>query len=152
MGILLILLLFTGIFTFVGLFFVFKRFNPSKSPISNPLYWFASIIGGPILLAGVIWVWFLISSHYEEKEFDSAAWVEQEDTRYEYVDDLVNQQKLIGLEKTEVIEKLGEPDGQSDSTLTYYIGYTPKYFMNMDPDWLEIKLEGKVVTETWIAL
>jgi amino acid transporter len=152
MGTVVSILLLAGLITFIGFYFLFRRLNRDKNPISNPLYWISSIIGSPILLAGIIWVWFLISSNYEEKEFDSKAWIEQRETRYEYVDDLVNEQKAIGLEKSEVLEKMGKPDNQSDTSLTYYIGYTPKYFMNMDPDWLEIKLENNIVTEAWIAL
>ena len=152
MGTVVITFLLAGLLSFVGFFFLFKRLNPERKPKSNPVYWISSFFLSTIFLAATIWFWVLSSSHYEEKEFESKAWIENRHERYEYADDIVNEDKILGLETKEILNRLGEPDNQSDTSLTYYIGYTPKYFMNMDADWLEIKLENNIVTEAWIAL
>lgn len=72
-------------------------------------------------------------------------WTESRDSRYLYVEDLVDDEKLIGLTSSELKSMLGEADHEDDSTMIFYIGYSPKYFLNMDPDWLETTLiNGRV--------
>ena len=145
MGILMLSLLLVATITFILTFSLFKKFNPGSTPLEKPLFWVIAIIATPLLYAACLFSWFTISSSYPDRTFDKAAWENNLDTRYEYVHDLITNQKLIGNTITETKNMLGEPDSESDSTLIYYIGYSPKYFLNSDPDWLEIALkDGKV--------
>ncbi len=145
MGALLISLLSTGVLVFSGVFFLFKK-HSSKRPFRNPSYWITSLLISPIIYAGIIFIWLLWSSSFTRKEFNKKEWENNRDSRYELVDDLVNNQKLIGLTMNEVKSILGEPDGEFDSTITYYIGYSPQYFLNSDPDWLELETKNQKVS------
>jgi len=51
---------------------------------------------------------------------------------------------------TELKTMLGEADHEDDSTVIFYIGYSPKVFLNMDPDWLEAYLVDGAVSSTLI--
>ena len=145
MGILLLSFLLTTLVVFITLFLLFKKFSSKKLPLSNFWYWISSFIATPLVYAGVIFVWFLISSSFEKKEFDKEIWLENRDIRYVYVDDLIDGKKLIGLTSDELKTMLGEVDYEDDSTILFYIGYSPKVFLNMNPDWLETYLvDGKV--------
>ena len=145
MGIVVLSLFVTTLLVFTGLFLLFRKYRPRKNPLSNLYYWISAIIATPSLYIGFILIWFFVSSSYERKEFDKVNWAENRDSRYEYVDDLVDGEKLIGLTSSELKSMLGEADHEDDSTMTYYIGYCPKHFLNMDPDWLETDLiDGRV--------
>jgi outer membrane protein assembly factor BamE (lipoprotein component of BamABCDE complex) len=64
-------------------------------------------------------------------------------------DDLVDNKKLIGKTKEEVIELLGpEEHTVSNSRWTYYIGFKPG-IMAIDPDVLEIEFEDGKVVKCW---
>jgi hypothetical protein len=145
MGLLLLSLIIVPILTFIGVYFLFRFFSTGISPLKKVMYWITAIIATPIVYVGLIYIWFSISSSFPERTFDKQGWENNPDQRYEYTDDLVDNKKLIGLTNSEVEEMLGEPDEKNDSTLVFYIGYCPKYFMNMDPDWLELELkDGKI--------
>jgi amino acid transporter len=145
MGVFALSLIFVSALVFIGVFLLFKKFKSRSTPFKNPFYWVTAVIVTPVVYIGVISIWFLYTSSYEAKSFDKVDWSENRETRYEYVDDLVDNNKLIGLTKNELGEMLGEFDYEDDSLLIFYIGYSPKYFLNMDPDWLEIDLtDGKV--------
>lgn len=145
MGILIISFLITAVFVFVLLYFIFRKYTSVTNPSKSIGYWLSVVVATPVLYFGIICIWLLLSSQYDAKIFNEENWSTNENTRYEYVDDLIENEKLIGLTIAEVKAMLGEEDNIDDSTITYYIGYSPKYFLNMDPDWLEAKLvDGKV--------
>ena len=145
MGILVLSFLVTSVLVFVGLFLLFRKYSSRKKPLSNLYYWITAIVATPCLYIGFLLIWLVVSSSYERKEFDKENWAENRDTRYVYVEDLVDGEKLIGLTSSELKSMLGEADHENDSTMTFYIGYSPKHFFNMDPDWLETNLiDGKV--------
>ncbi len=150
MGTLLLSLLLTAALVFVGLYFLYKRQNASVNPTSRASYWLIAIIATPTIYAGAIFLWFLSTSSYEAKVFDQEAWAANQETRYEYVDDLIAGKKLIGLTSSELKSMLGKVDHEDDSTLTFYIGYSPKKFMNMAPDWLVAYLKDGVVREVFV--
>ena len=139
MGIILISILIVSVLAFLVTLFFFKRFRPSINPYKNPFYWITAIVMIPIIYVGLLSIWFAVSSSYPERSFDKRKWADERNSRYEYVDDLVKNKKLIGLTSLEVKSMLGEPDSENDSTMTFYIGYSPKYFFNSDPDWLELE-------------
>lgn len=145
MGTLLLTIIF---FTFLGFaipFFLFKRKQAAKSPFTNPLYWLSSFLLTPLLFVASNYAYLYLSSRYEEKTFDQVVWLEKDYERYVFVDDLVDNKKLLGLDSLSVIVMLGEPSYEEEGSLIYDIGYDPKHYFNMDPDYLVIGLEeGKV--------
>jgi hypothetical protein len=145
MGTLVLSFLVTIVIVFGGMFFAFKKFSSGKKPFSSGFYWLTSIILTPCIYIGVIFVWLSVSSSYEKKPFDADRWAADRHTRYEYVDDLIDNNKIQGLTSSEVVSMLGEADQVDDTAMVYYIGYCPKHFFNMDPDWLVGNLsDGKV--------
>ena len=142
MGIFAISILLVGSLTFSGTYLLFRK--NKMNPVKRLSFWLTVFVATPISYVACLAIWFAISSSYPHRTFDQADWANKRNDRYEYVDDLVNNNKAIGLTQKEVISMLGKPDEINDSTLTYYIGYCPKYFMNNDPDWLEINfINGK---------
>lgn len=145
MGTIVLLLFVTAILVFTGLYFVFKKFSSKSNPTTNILYWITSMVATPVIFIVVLFSWFSVTSSYQTLEFNKTSWTEKRDSRYVYVDDLIDNQKLIKLNSDELKSLLGEPDYEDDTIATFYIGYSPKHFLNMDPDWLETDLEdGKV--------
>ena len=64
-------------------------------------------------------------------------------------DDLVDNEKLIGKTKEEIIELLGQEENNLDSSLwTYYIGYKPS-IIGIDPDVLEVEFKDDKVVKCW---
>ena len=143
------LLLFLVLFMFLAFFLaflLFKRIRPEKSPINNPLFWLSGIVMTPVLLVGSLFFYMFISSIYIEKAFDEIAWKTENHNRYIYVTDL-KENKLIGMDSLKVIQLLGPPDDIDNGDLIYNIGYDPKQYFNMDPDWMYVKIRAGKVQE-----
>lgn len=144
MGIIVTSFIVTAFLASVGFYFLFRKTGSGINPLKNPKYWLTTILGTPIIYFGLLFAWLLISSSYESKKFIKKDWAENTESRYEYVDDLIKNEKLIGLSRIELNNMLGESDYEDDSTMTFYIGYSPRPLFNMDPDWLVTELvEGK---------
>ncbi len=150
MGIVFLSFLLTVVLVFTGLFFLFRKYNSKTNPLSSPYYWITAIVATPCFYIGFLFLWFLVSSSYEKKEFDKENWTENRESRYVYVDDLIEGEKLIGLTGSELKNMLGETDYEDDSTMSFYIGYSPKTFFNMDPDWLETDLTDGIVSRAYV--
>ncbi len=145
MGLLVLSLLVTAVLVFAGLFLLFGKYASGKNPLRNLYYWITAIVAIPCFYTGFLLIWFLVSSSYERKAFDKENWAQNRDSRYVYVEDLIDGEKLIGLTGSKLKMMLGKADYEDDSTMIFYIGYSPRHFLNMDPDWLETNLpEGKV--------
>jgi hypothetical protein len=149
MGILLSSILLITVFVLSIFYFLFRKFNNGGTPLSNLYYWIASFLSIPIVCAGGIYLWFLTTSSFTPQPFDSKKWSENADERYLYVDDLIENKKLIGLSKNEVGLLLSDVDYEDDSIMQFYIGYSPKTFLNLDPDWLIIELEDQKASEVY---
>jgi hypothetical protein len=94
--------------------------------------------------------------YYPARPFESSKWLSKADSRYELADDLINRRTLIGKNKTEVENLLGDNtnnnpekylnrkiDRDSDEW-TYYIGYKPGP-MRIDASFLVVNFQdGKV--------
>jgi len=104
MGIIVLSFLVTAILVFSALFLLFRKIRSGKNPARDSRYWLTAIIATPIVYIGLLFTWFFFSSSYETKEFNKENWLEDQDTRYVYVDDLIDNEKLIGL--TKCISKL----------------------------------------------
>lgn len=142
----ILIILIIWVIVFLLGYFILRKIRPNKNHFKNPILWIISIITSPVIYIGLIFLWITLSTQYPHKDFNKEKWNSDIESRFEYADDLVDNNLLIGLTKTEVETMLGEPDSENANTLTYYIGFSPRHFIGIDPDWLEIKFEnGKVI-------
>ena len=145
MGLIVISFFVTALLVFTIVFLLFRKFGHGNNPFRKSYFWIASIVLTPVIYFGSLFTWFSIAASYEAQEFDKNTWQKNEESRYVFVDDLVEGEKLIGLSRDELESMLGKADYEDDSTMTYYLGYSPGVYLNMDPDWLVSDLtDGKV--------
>lgn len=143
----ILIMLVIAIVIFLIGFLILRKRQPTKNHFNNPILWITTIVSTPLIYMGFIFLWITIATHYPQRDFNQEQWFKDKEIRYEYADDLVDNNKLIGQTKAQIIELLGEPDYETETTITYYIGFSPKHFIGIDPDWLEIVFEnGKVKT------
>jgi hypothetical protein len=89
------------------------------------------------------------------RHFDPSLWGNSHtpaSVRLRMADDLVDNKKLIGLMRQEVVARLGEPPKTEyfkEFDLVYYLG-PERGFMSIDSEWLVMKLgpDGRVVRAT----
>lgn len=136
--------------TFFLVRLIFKKINPTWNSLKNPFLWLTTFFMTPIIYVGLIFTWISFETYYPEKDFDKEKWADNLEKRYEYADDLVDNDKLIGLTKKEIKEMLGEPEYENEKTMTYYIGFSPRHLFGIDPDYLEIDFEDGKAHETRI--
>lgn len=98
----------------------------------------------PITYVGIFLIWVYTVSYYPNKEFDKELWLKMEDKRYELVNDLIKNEKLIGKNKIEVIELLGDDYNEIENSINYYIGYEPS-ILGIDPSILIVEFENNIV-------
>jgi hypothetical protein len=83
-------------------------------------------------IIAVLFVAVLLRNEFTNKSFDSAKWKNWEESeaspseRWEMINSLQENQKLIGKTKNEIIDLLGTPDKKDNVTFIYYLGYTKK--------------------------
>ena len=102
-----------------------------------------------ILAAGI---WFMLRPG---RRFDPSLWsnpATPASARLRMADDLVDNKKLIGLTRLEVVARLGQPPETEyfkDFDLVYYLG-TERDFISIDSEWLVLKLgpDGRVTRAT----
>jgi hypothetical protein len=102
------------------------------------------------LLAGGSWFVLRPGRH-----FDPSLWSNSRtpaSVRLRMADDLVDNKKLIGLTRQEVVVRLGEPPKTEyfkEFDLVYYLG-PERGFISIDSEWLVLKLgpEGRVKRAT----
>jgi len=89
------------------------------------------------------------------RRFDPSLWGNSQtpaSVRLRMADDLVDNKKLVGLTRQEVVARLGEPPKTEyfkEFDLVYYLG-PERGFMSIDSEWLVLKLgpDGRVVKAT----
>jgi hypothetical protein len=138
---LLIINFILAIPTFFLVRLTFKKINPTWNRLRNPFIWLTTFFLTLVIYVGLFLTWICIETYYPERDFDKEAWTENEEKKYENANNLVDNQKLIGLTKTEIKEKLGEPNYENENSMTYYLGFSPRHFFGIDPDWLEIMFD-----------
>jgi hypothetical protein len=92
--------------------------------------------------------WFLLRPG---RHFDPSVWKNSAtpaSVRLRMADDLVGNQKLVGLTRQEVVARLGEPPKTNyfkEFDLVYYLG-PERGFISIDSEWLVLKLspDGRV--------
>ncbi|MBK6475165.1 MAG: hypothetical protein IPF95_10725 [Flavobacteriales bacterium] len=146
----LIINLILALPTFFLVRLILEKINPTWSRLRNPFLWLTTFFATPVIYVALIFTWISIETYYPERNFDKVAWTENAEKRFEYADDLVDNHKLIGLTKTEIKELLGEPYNENGNLMTYYLGFSKRQFIGIDPDWLEIRFEHHKAIDTRI--
>lgn len=109
-----------------------------------------SLVAAPVVYIGIALLVILSMTWYPKRDFDRAGWLADTEHRYEYADDLVDEQRLIGLSRAEVVAMLGEPTLDQNGQLTYYLGFSPRHLMSIDPDWLAIEFTDARVSRVHV--
>ena len=136
--------------TFFVVRLIFKKINPTWNRLRNPFLWLTTFFVTPAIYVGLILTWISIETYYPERDFNKEKWADNVEKRYEYADDLVDNEKLIGLTRIEIKEMLGEPEYETENSMTYYIGFSPRHLFGIDPDFLEIDVKDGKARETRI--
>ena len=106
-----------------------------------------TVILSPVIYIGLVMIWIFSVSYYPTNDFDKSEWNSNIEERYKMSEDIIDSKMLIGKTQEEVTQTLG-PDFsfKNENRITYELGFVPGLF-NIDPDYLEIKLEnGKVIS------
>lgn len=149
MGTVLLVICIVELLVLGILYLVFKRLNSIVPPKNNRNFWLAVLIVPPIVLVLTLYIWFWSTSNFQELPFNRTSWDEQLDQRYLYVDDLIDNNRLIGKTKTQLIDILGAVNKEDAGALYYYIGYSPRTLMNLDPDYLVIEINNATATKVY---
>ncbi|WP_353779180.1 hypothetical protein [Winogradskyella sp. 3972H.M.0a.05] len=85
-----------------------------------------------------------------EKRFDTEDWKRLPTERYKMVDNLIEQQLLIGKTKEEAIKLLGKPNAtiSSASVFLYEIGTVPSFFKSKTEQLLIVFEDEKAIKVT----
>ena len=104
-----------------------------------------TVVLSPLIYVGLIMIWIFTISYYPTNEFDKLEWDSNTEERYKLSEDIIESKMLIGKTQDEVIQILGTDfSSNSEKMITYELGFVPGLF-NIDPDYLEIKLENGIV-------
>ena len=107
-------------------------------------------IGVIFLVATVIAIMFF---DLFEMPFNAQHWQTKPLERYEMVDNLIESQILIGKDRSEVIDILGQPDSKSGSNkdvFVYVIGSAPSIFSSKK-EYLVIVFKNQIVDKVTLA-
>lgn len=106
-----------------------------------------TLILSPIIYVGLVMIWIFSISYYPASNFDKNEWDSNVEERFKMSEDIIESEILIGKTREEVIQMLGNDFiSNNESKITYELGHVPGLF-NIDPDYLDIKLEnGKVIS------
>ncbi len=146
----ILIMLVIAIVIFLIAFLILRKKQPTKNHFKNPILWITTVVSTPLIYIGLIFLWITIATYYPQRDFNQDKWIKDKETRYEYADDLVDNKKLIGQTKAQILELLGEPDYETETTITYYIGFSSRHFIRIDPDWLKVELKNGKAINAWI--
>ncbi|PRY08986.1 hypothetical protein CLV24_11937 [Pontibacter ummariensis] len=104
------------------------------------------------LIVGVVVILVLLmKGNIPHERFDSTKWKTADlnseanwSLRWDMMNSLRNNHKLVGKSKSEIIELLGEPESKTNSTFRYYLGYS-KNGINTGSLIIKFDAEGRVV-------
>ena len=106
-----------------------------------------TVILSPVIYVGLVMIWIFSVSYYPTNDFDKSEWNSNIEKRYKMSEDIIASKMLIGKTQEEVIQTWGANfSSNNENRITYELGFVPGLF-NIDPDYMEIKLEnGKVIS------
>jgi len=104
------------------------------------------VLGAVALIGGLSWYMLLAGRHFDPARWKNSA--TPASVRLRMADDLVENKKMIGLTRQEVVARLGEPPKTEyfkNFDLVYYLG-PERGFMGIDSEWLVVKFgpDGRV--------
>lgn len=108
--------------------------------------------GKYLLISSAITVIILLSVHYiyliNSRSFDKIKWQENVNNRKFYVENLVLTHEIVGVNKTKIVEILGEPDrDNNEKYISYFIGKDSGLDDSMDLQFfLYLDETGKVIS------
>ncbi|MEP3838513.1 MAG: hypothetical protein ABJM36_12740 [Algibacter sp.] len=112
-----------------------------------------------LLLAPVVYFYMfypmlnIFSSYHHEKHFNAKAWEDQPKLRYEMTDQIINNNILIGKQKSAIKTLLGKPEwfswdpslkANSENKWNYNLGFKPGAFNNLQ-ECLELNFVNNTV-------
>ncbi|MDW5288770.1 hypothetical protein [Formosa sp. PL04] len=104
-----------------------------------------TVILSPIIYVGLVMIWIFSISYYPTSDFNKDEWNSNVEERFKISEYIIESKILIGKTREEVIQLLGnEFITNNESELSYELGFVPGLF-NIDPDYLDIKLENGIV-------
>lgn len=104
-----------------------------------------TIILSPIIYFGLVMIWIFLLSYYPTNDFNQDEWSSNMEERYKMSEDIIESKMLIGKNRDEVINILGNNYSTNNKNrLSYELGFVPGLF-NIDPDYLDIKFENGIV-------
>lgn len=140
-----IIILILAVPTYFICLWVLKKLNAGTKENRKWLALIPNMILSPIIYVGLIMIWVFSISYYPTNDFDQADWNSNVGERYKMSEDIIERKMLIGKTREEVIKILGTDfSSNNESRMTYELGHVPGLF-NIDPDYLEIKLENGIV-------
>ena len=104
-----------------------------------------------IFLTFVITFFFAYCGKFSHEKFTSDSWKnsnlnteENASLRWDMMNDLRNHHDIVGMNKTEVKNLLGNPDSETRNEFNYYLGYS-KHGINTGTLWLIFDKNNKVI-------
>jgi hypothetical protein len=122
-----------------------KRLNIGNIKNRKYIAIIPTLILSPIIYFGLVMIWIFSISYYPTDDFNQNEWNTNVEERYKMSEDIIESEMLIGKTRDEVIQILGNNFSSNDENrISYELGYVPGLF-NIDPDYLDIKLENGIV-------
>lgn len=144
-----IIILILAIPTYLICLWVMKKLKAGTDKNRKWLALIPTIILSPLIYVGLIMLWIFSISYYPTNDFDQTEWNSNVEERYKMSEDIIESRILIGKTHNEVIEILGTDfSSKNERSITYELGHVPGLF-NIDPDYLEIKLENGIVVSVY---
>lgn len=126
----------------IPIFILLKKVFPKNN---NLVTFLLMLISDAILYALFIFIALQSISYYKKSEFNQTVWKSDWENRYKMVDDILEEDILIGLSLNEVENLLGSGYGESGSNIFYMTGYSPSIIsLESDKLYLYIK-DGTVI-------
>lgn len=125
---------------------ILKRLRLGNKKNRKFLAFIPTMILSPLLYFGLIMIWVFSVSYYPETDFNSQEWNENKEERFKMSNNIIKCEILIGKNKKEVIELLGNDFySYNENHIAYDLGFVPG-LLKIDPDVLDIYFEnGKVI-------
>lgn len=140
-----VILLIIAVPTYFICLWRLKKLQAGTSKNRKWLALIPTLILSPAIYVGLFVIWMFSIHYYPTKDFDQTEWTSNTTERYTMSEDIIESRMLIGKTHTEVMDILGtDYSYRSESRITYELGFVPGLF-NIDPDYLEIKLEDGIV-------
>ena len=140
-----IIILILAIPTYFISRWIMKRFKFGDDNNRKYIAIIPSLFLSPIIYFVLVMIWIFSISYYPTNDFNQDKWNSNIEERYKMSEDIIESKMLIGKTRDEVIQILGNNfTSNYENRISYELGRVPGLF-NIDPDYLDIKLENGIV-------